>query len=47
LGRHADADISTSQPGLGTILPARVLAEFGDNPHRTRACGTRKGALAR
>ncbi len=33
-GRHPDAEIYLSQPGLGTILSARVLAEFGDDPHR-------------
>jgi hypothetical protein len=33
-GRHRDADIYLSQPGLGSILGARVLAEFGDDPHR-------------
>ena len=33
-GRHPDAEIYLSQPGLGTILGARVLAEFGDDPHR-------------
>ncbi len=33
-GRHRDADIYLNQPGLGTILGARVLAEFGDDPHR-------------
>jgi hypothetical protein len=33
-GRHPDAEIITSQPGLGVILGARVLAEFGDNPDR-------------
>jgi transposase len=26
--------IYLSQPGLGPILGARVLAEFGDDPHR-------------
>ena len=31
-GRHPDAEIVTSQPGLGPILGARVLAEFGDDP---------------
>ena len=35
-GRHRDADIYASQPGLGVILSARVLAEFGDDPHRVR-----------
>jgi transposase len=33
-GRHPDAEIYLSQPGLGTILGARVLAEFGDDPDR-------------
>jgi hypothetical protein len=33
-GRHPDAEIVTSQPGLGPILGARVLAEFGDDPNR-------------
>src|ERR1700753_357879 len=31
--RHPDAEIYRSQPGLGTVLAARVLAEFGDDPH--------------
>ena len=33
-GRHPDAEIYRSQPGMGTVLGARVLAEFGDDPHR-------------
>jgi transposase len=33
-GRHRDAEIYLSQPGLGTVLGARVLAEFGDDRHR-------------
>ena len=33
-GRHPDAEIITSQPGLGMVLGARVLAEFGDDPAR-------------
>ncbi len=33
-GRHPDAEIYLSQPGLGQILGARVLAEFGDDPNR-------------
>lgn len=33
-GQHPDAAIIRSQPGLGPILGARVLAEFGDDPHR-------------
>jgi hypothetical protein len=35
-GRHPDAEIYLSQPGLGSVLGARVLAEFGDDPHRYR-----------
>ncbi len=31
---HPDADIIRSQPGLGDILGARVLGEFGDDPNR-------------
>jgi transposase len=33
-GKHPDAEIYLSQPGLGTILGARVLAEFGDDADR-------------
>jgi transposase len=35
-GRHPDAEIILSQPGLGRVLGARVLAEFGDDPRRYR-----------
>ena len=31
---HPDADIYLSLPGLGVILGARVLGEFGDDPNR-------------
>jgi Transposase/Transposase IS116/IS110/IS902 family len=31
---HPDAAIVHSQPGLGVVLAARVLAEFGDDPQR-------------
>jgi hypothetical protein len=31
---HPDAKIIRSLPGLGMILGARVLAEFGDDPNR-------------
>jgi len=31
---HPDAEIYHSQPGLGPILGARVLGEFGDDPNR-------------
>ena len=33
-GLHPDAEVIRSQPGLGAILGARVLAEFGDDPNR-------------
>ena len=33
-GRHPDAEILRSPPGLGDVLGARVLAEFGDAPDR-------------
>jgi len=33
-GRHPDAEFLRSLPGLGDILGARVLAEFGDAPDR-------------
>jgi hypothetical protein len=33
-GRHPDAEVYLSQPGLGPVPGARVLAEFGDDPRR-------------
>jgi transposase len=41
-GRHPDAEIYRSQPGLGQILAARVLGEFGDDPHRYQGARARK-----
>ena len=41
-GQHPDAEIYLSQPGLGPILGARVLAEFGDDPHRYTDAKARK-----
>jgi len=41
-GRHPDAEIISSQPGLGPVLGARVLAEFGDDPHRYADARARK-----
>jgi hypothetical protein len=41
-GRHPDAQIYLSQPGLGPILSARVLAEFGDDPDRYQGARARK-----
>jgi len=32
-GRHRDAERYLSLPGLGTVLGARILGEFGDDPH--------------
>ena len=32
--QHPDAEMVRSLPGLGTILGARVLGEFGDEPNR-------------
>jgi len=41
-GQHPDAEIYRSQPGLGVILGARVLAEFGDDPDRYTDAKARK-----
>ncbi|HVK21072.1 MAG TPA: IS110 family transposase [Actinokineospora sp.] len=41
-GRHPAAEIIASQPGLGSVLGARVLAEFGDDPHRYTTAKARK-----
>ena len=41
-GQHPDAEIYLSQPGLGTILGARVLAEMGDDPERYADARARK-----
>jgi len=41
-GQHPDAEIYLSQPGLGSILAARVLAEFGDAPDRYTDTRARK-----
>jgi transposase len=40
--KHPDADIYLSQPGLGVILGARVLGEFGDDPNRYTSAKSRK-----
>jgi transposase len=39
---HPDADIYLSLPGLGVILGARVLGEFGDDPNRYTDAKSRK-----
>jgi transposase len=41
-GRTRDAEIYLSQPGLGQILAARVLGEFGDDPERYASAKARK-----
>jgi transposase len=41
-GQHPAAEIIRSQPGLGSILGARVLAEFGDDPDRYASAKARK-----
>jgi transposase len=45
-GQHPDAEIYRSQPGMGAILGARVLAEFGDGPHRYADGKARKNYAA-
>ena len=44
--RHPEAQIYLSQPGLGEILGARVLGEFGDDPHRYTSAKARKNYAA-
>jgi transposase len=44
--QHPDAEILMSQPGLGPVLGARVLAEFGDDPHRYASAKARKNYAA-
>ena len=40
--QHPDAKIIRSLPGLGTILGARALGEFGDDPNRFSDAKSRK-----
>ena len=40
--QHPDADIYLSLPGLGDVLGARVLGEFGDAPDRYASAKSRK-----
>ena len=42
LAAHPDAAIVRSLPGLGVVLGARVLGEFGDDPHRYATAKGRK-----
>jgi Transposase/Transposase IS116/IS110/IS902 family len=41
-GRHPDAEVYLSQPGIGLITGARVLAEFGDADGRYADAKSRK-----
>jgi len=45
-GQHPDAEIYRSQPGLGAITGARVLGEFGDDPHRYACAKARRNYAA-
>ena len=45
-GQHPDAEIIQSQPGLGAVLGARVLAEFGYAPGRYASAKARKNYAA-
>lgn len=40
--RTRDVEIYLSQPGMGPILAARALGEFGDDPHRYASAKNRK-----
>jgi transposase len=40
--QHPDADIYLSMPGLGDVLGARVLGEFGDDPNRYATAKSRR-----
>jgi hypothetical protein len=40
--QHPSAKIIHSLPGMGTVLGARVLGEFGDDPNRYRDAKSRK-----
>lgn len=44
--QHPDAKIIRSLPGLGTILGARALGEFGDDPNRFSDAKSRKNYAA-
>ena len=46
LDEHPDAGIYRSLPGLGVVLGARVLGEFGDDPNRYTSAKARKNSRA-
>jgi transposase len=45
-GQHPDAEVILSQPGLGVVLGARVLGEFGDDHDRYLSAKARKNYAA-
>ncbi len=45
-GRHPDAEVYLSQPGMGKTLGARVLGEFGDAARRYRDGKARRNYAA-
>jgi transposase len=45
-GQHPDAEIYLSQPGIGSVLGARVLGESGDDPHRYADAKSRRNYAA-
>src|SRR4051812_19366688 len=45
-GRHPDAEVYRSQPGLGVVLGARVFAEFGDSQPQYADARARKNYAA-
>jgi transposase len=45
-GQHPDAEIYLSQPGIGQVTGARVLAETGDDPARYASAKARKNYAA-
>ena len=40
--QHPDSDIYLSLPGVGVVLGARMLGEFGDDPNRYADAKSRK-----
>jgi Transposase IS116/IS110/IS902 family len=45
-GRHRDAERHLSLPGIGVVLGARILGEFGDDPYRFTDAKARKNYAA-
>jgi len=45
-GEHPDAGIYLSMPGLGVVLSARILGEFGDDPNRYTDAKSRRNYAA-